>query len=214
MIVGSAIGFGYGELVETLIDGWRWPFIIESLIMLPILSLCFLAYKDPVFCSKKKAVSLEPDGGSEQEPEKLTLMQQLEKLAHLRVFVLISAGYGAYAFTVGGLSFWGPDFQEKYYHASSTVATLTLGAITILCGFSATFVGSTYMDLRLKLPQKSFEDGILSNQGLLNKRAEEATRIIFYSITAAGIAGVVSAIPAIYPIWIVGVVFAEFFIFM
>ena len=211
MIVGAAIGFVYGSEVASLCDDhWQWPFRIECIIMAPLLSLCFLAYKDPVFVPKK----MNHDVGDDGVESRVTLWEQIIMLSKRRVFVLISLGYGGYAFTVGGLNFWGPDYQESFYDIPSFQASMVLGGLTVICGFAATIIGSVYMDKRLRPHQNKAQEGFLSPLGLLDKRTEEATRILTFSLTAAACAGMVGAVIPVYFVWVVTVAFSEFFIFL
>ena len=204
MIIGAALGFVYGQYVAWGLGSWRWPFLIEGVLMLPLLSLSFLAYKDPVFRPKKL------EGGD----EKTTLWQQLRALFGLRVFVLISLGYGGYAFTVGGLNFWAPDYQEHFYKIRASVAVVVLGGITVLCGFAGTFVGAVVMDRRLKPAQRSFDEGQITNQELLNKRTEGSMGILWMSIGSAGAIALVGALIPLYPVYLVTLALSEFCIFL
>lgn len=210
MLVGAAVGFVYGQQTASRLDSWRWPFAIECFLMAPLLSLCFFAYKDPVFIPKKTMQEGSQDGIIRRQ----TLWEQWKILADHRVFVLISLGYGGYAFTVGGLNFWGPDYQESYYSISATIASLVLGGLTVICGFAATLAGSVYMDMRLRPHQRSADNGEITPEDLLDRRTEEATRILFFSLFSAACVGTVGGIIGYYPIWVVSVAFAEFFIFL
>ena len=204
MIVGAALGFVYGDLVASVLD-WRWPFIIESLIMIPFILTCLFAYKDPVFRPKKL-------GG--ETNEKVSLWTQIKELLRLRIFVLISLGYGGYAFTVGGLNFWAPDYQEKFYHVPSFTATMALGGITVLAGFSGTLVGAFYSDRRLRPLQKSFDDGEISALEKLRRQTECTTGIMWLTLGAAASVALIGALIPFYPTYLISLAISEFCIFL
>lgn len=204
MIVGAALGFVYGNFVAEALT-WRWPFIIESLVMIPFILLCLLAYKDPVFRPKK----LEGD-----TTEKVSLWTQIKELLKLRIFVLISLGYGGYAFTVGGLNFWAPDYQESFYKISSTVATLALGGITVIAGFSGTLVGAVFTDRRLRPIQKNFDDGEISALEMLRRRTERTTGIMWLTLGSAASVALVGALIPFYPTYLITLAISEFCIFL
>lgn len=78
------------------------------------------------------------------------LWYQVKLLLGLPVFNLLWLGYSAYAFTVGGLSYWGVDYLVSYYGVSDTTATVSFGAITIVGGIIGTLVGSWLLDKRMR----------------------------------------------------------------
>ena len=206
-IVGGAVGFVYGEMVALALGSWRWPYIIESLLMLPFLSLCFVAYKDPIFCPKKLESTVEAT-------EKTSLWQQLSTLLNNRVFVLISLGYGSYAFTVGALTTWGPYYIHTFYHQSAFLAALLMGGITLLCGFSGTFIGAVFTDRRLRAAQHSQEQGEITAGDLLRKRTGTATAIMCICMGLAASAGLIGALVPLFPFYLCTLTIAELCIFL
>lgn len=72
----------------------------------------------------------------------MSIYTQIKLLYQNPVFDCLVLGFGAYAFTVGGLSYWGPDFIQKHFDQTANVATLSLGGITVICGLVATLSGS------------------------------------------------------------------------
>lgn len=205
MIVGAAIGYIYGEFVSSGLGSWRWPFIIEGLIMIPFILVALLAYKDPIFRPKKL------EGPSD---EKTTLYQQMLILARLRIFVLISLGYGGYAFTVGGLNFWAPDYQEKHYDVSDSIAALVLGGITVVAGFSGTLIGAVYTDRRLKSVKKSFNEGEITALEMLRLQTLRTTGIMWLTLGSAASVAMVGAVIPYYPTYLISLAISEFCIFL
>jgi len=205
MIIGAALGFGYGTIVSQALGSWRWPFIIESLAMLPFILTCLVAYKDPVFRPKKL-------GGDDSE--KANLWTQVKQLFNLRIFMLISLGYGGYAFTVGGLTFWAPDYQESFYGVNATTASLVLGGITVIAGFSGTMVGSVFTDRRLRPLQKSRDEGEISELEMLRIRTERTTGIMWLTLGAAASVALVGAIIPVYAVYLISLAISEFCIFL
>ena len=52
--VGTAIGFVYGTLVSSALGAWMYPFIIEAIVMLPLIFVLIFSTKDPKFYAKKR----------------------------------------------------------------------------------------------------------------------------------------------------------------
>lgn len=205
MIVGAAIGYVYGGAVSGYLGSWRWPFIIESLIMIPFILIALLAYKDPIFRPKKL------EGASD---EKTSLTQQVVVLSRLRIFMLISLGYGGYAFTVGGLTFWAPDYQVKHYHQHATTAAYVLGGITVIAGFSGTLVGAVFTDRRLRPVKKSFNEGEITTLEMLRLQTLRTTGIMWLTLGAAASVALVGAIIPFYPTYLISLALSEFCIFL
>lgn len=137
--VGYALGFIYGAIISNALGAWWYPFIIEGIVMIPLVVVALIAYKDPAMMVKKTSPGLLSDGG---ENEKTTIKQQLKILSKIPVYVVTVLGYGAYAFTMGGLSYWGPNYLSKEYGAGESEAAYILGGITVGCGLCATVLGS------------------------------------------------------------------------
>mmetsp|Transcript_13623 Transcript_13623/g.13645 ORF Transcript_13623/g.13645 Transcript_13623/m.13645 type:complete len:118 (+) Transcript_13623:89-442(+) len=117
MPIGYAIGFVYGNSTYELFNAWYAPFAIEGIAIIPLIIISLLAYKDPSMLARKQI-------GESSEYATLTICQQFEKLAKNPIFICLSLGYGAYAFTVGGISYWGPDFLQKYFNLTANSSTL------------------------------------------------------------------------------------------
>ena len=51
-VLGTAIGFIYGAEISALFGAWNYPFLIEVVLMLPLLIIFFFNYKDPKLYAK------------------------------------------------------------------------------------------------------------------------------------------------------------------
>lgn len=101
---GNAIGFIFGNYLRTYLGGWQWPLIIESLLMVPLIILSFLFYKDPNFLVNKPDAN-DPNTLETAEPS-LPLHKQIGILLRNKVYMILVLGFAAYIFTYGGWIFW------------------------------------------------------------------------------------------------------------
>jgi len=199
MVVGYALGFIFGQGTTELLGSWRAPFLIESALMLPFTLLSFC------LCS---------NWGAQASPEPTSLKSQLQRLATNPVFCLIVAGYSSFAFTVGGMAFWGSTLIHCTYGVSPTVAALSMGTLTVLCGVVATFLGSVYMDFRLKSAQTMADVGEISEKRLRALRTEVACSISFTAIALGAVVGTLAALFRSYAYFLAGFSTAEFLLFL
>lgn len=202
MIIGYALGFIYGQGTMQLLGTWRAPFLIESAIMVPFILLTFCL------------VITWRSNGSGNEIPTLSLKSQLMRLATNPVYGFIVAGYSSFAFTVGGMAFWGSSLIHSTYGVSPTLAAISMGGVTVLCGVTATIIGSIYMDFLLKSAQTQADVGEISEKRLRDLRTEVACRIGFCSITLGAIIGTVAALFRSYVYFLAGFSTAEFLLFL
>lgn len=107
--IGNASGFVYGGIVSNIFNSWRWPFIIESFIMIPFILIAFGLHKDPKYVVRKEVKQKLMTESSEEivfRPSTVPLHRQLKDLFTNKIFLLLVLGYSSFAFTLGGLVFW------------------------------------------------------------------------------------------------------------
>lgn len=92
--LGYALGIVYGTQISNLFKGWYYPFIIETVVMVPFIILLLLSYKDPKYYAKKES------------GEKEKICTQLGILFRNYLYLCLVIGYSAFGFTTGGLGFW------------------------------------------------------------------------------------------------------------
>ena len=204
--LGYALGFIFGAQTSSLLGSWNYPFIIESVFMLPFILISVFCYKDPKLYAKKN------DGSTEK------IHEQIWILLKIPVFVFMSLGYSCFQFTVGGLAFWGPDFIKSFYDVSGNMAAYSLGSVTIFCGIFGSISGSFILDKLMK----NVENSNGKNNSVLDSyiRVEKASLIIPFAYFVGmcfGIAGLVLSLSTSLPgnllIFLTGLALGEFFIF-
>lgn len=144
--VGSAAGYVLGGIVDQHF-GWRAAFWIAGAPGL-VLSLLILAVKDPPRGQHDAADTHAVAGKN--------LVAIYSDLLRNRTYLLAVLGYAAYTFALGGLAFWMPAFLERIRGMSRHEATVTFGAITLVTGFTGTFIGGWLGDLFLKRSKQSY----------------------------------------------------------
>lgn len=199
MVIGYALGFIFGQGIAELLGTWRAPFLIESILMLPftLLSFCLCCW-----------------GASGNSEVRISLKWQMQRLASNPVFCLIVAGYSSFAFTVGGMAFWGSTLIHCTYGVSPTLAALSMGTLTVLCGVVATFLGSVYMDFLLKPAQTQADVGEICERRLRAIRTEVACGLSFSAVTLGAVVGTVAALFRSYVYFLAGFSTAEFLLFL
>ena len=145
--VGSALGFILGgKLAE--IYGWRAAFFMVGLPGL-MFALLALAIREP------------RRGGSDAASAKAelptpTLAGTYRLLWRNRTYVLVTAGFVAYTFALGGLVGWVPAFLERYDGMTTAQANQIFGALTVVSGFLGTFFGGFLGDYLLRYTRNSY----------------------------------------------------------
>ena len=109
--LGGSFGFIYGNITSNFLGGWYWPFIIESIAILPFVILGFLLYKDPAFLVQSEKVESKLLNDIEEElpnksTEKIPFHIQIVQLLKNKIFLLLVLGYSSAAFSLGGFAFW------------------------------------------------------------------------------------------------------------
>jgi MFS family permease len=145
--VGSALGFVLGgKLAESF--GWRSAFFMVGLPGL-IFALLALAIREP----ERGRTDAAPDGTELRPP---TLTETYRMLWRNRTYVLVTSGFVAYTFALGGLVGWVPAFLERYDGMSTAQANQVFGAMTVVSGFLGTFSGGFLGDYLLRYTRHSY----------------------------------------------------------
>jgi len=144
---GSALGFVLGGQLSAAL-GWRRAFYTVGLPGL-LFALLALTIREP------------QRGGSEGTPVASAspppaLLDTYKLLWHNRVYVVITLGFIAYTFALGGLVVWMPAFLERYRGMSTANANSLFGALTVVAGFLGTFAGGFLGDYLLRYTKNSY----------------------------------------------------------
>ncbi|OMJ79082.1 hypothetical protein SteCoe_20989 [Stentor coeruleus] len=203
--LGMALGIVYGTQISNLFKGWHYPFIFETVVMIPFMLTLFLSYKDPKHYAKKEG----------EEREKFTTALRI--LFGNYLYLCLVIGYSAYGFTTGGLAFWTPYFVESFYHISGSIATYSLGANTMLCGIIGTRLGSYILSRIMKKYEDMKKNDQISNEKLECYRVEKSSWIMLTSIFIGLIITVLGLLfssflskPGNFIVFFIGLVFGEF----
>lgn len=135
--IGAALGFTLGGLIAAS-WGWREAFFITGLPGFLLASLLF-------FVKEPNRGESEPDRVSAKKAN-LSDVWALTKNKH---YMLAVAGYIAYTFSMGALSFWGPAFLTRVHGMSVEQSSLFFGPALILGGILGTIIGG-YLATRWK----------------------------------------------------------------
>jgi len=73
-----------------------------------------------------------------------------------RVYGVVTVGFIAYTFALGGLVGWIPAFLERYNGMTTARANEVFGAITVVSGFLGTFAGGFLGDYLLRYTRHSY----------------------------------------------------------
>lgn len=152
--VGSALGYTLGGKIGSAF-GWRAAFFAVTPPGLILCLLCILR-KDP------------PRGGNEssaQTPRKARLSDYL-LLLRTPSYIFDTAGMAAMTFAIGGISYWMPHYLSEVRHAGELGhINLIFGAITVVAGLSATYLGGLAGDFLR--PRYSGSYFLVSGVGIL-----------------------------------------------
>ena len=74
----------------------------------------------------------------------------MKELFSNSLFMFLSFGYAAMAFTFGGFGFWSLDFCEEYYDTDPAVVSIVFDANALIAGSIATPVGGIILGRMLR----------------------------------------------------------------
>jgi MFS transporter, Spinster family, sphingosine-1-phosphate transporter len=184
---GSALGFVLGGQLSGAF-GWRAAFFAVGLPGL-LFALLALTIREPQRGGAEGATVMPVD-----KPPALLATYKL--LWHNRVYVVITLGFIAYTFALGGLVVWMPTFLERYRGMSTAAANTLFGALTVAAGLLGTFAGGFLGDYLLRYTRNSY----LWISGLC---------------MFAGAPAAIAALSAVHPLAYTTAIFAaEFFLFL
>ena len=135
--VGSAVGYLLGGAIEARF-GWRAAFFAVGLPGLLLALLTLTASDPPRGINDTPAAARETSG---------SYAHSLLLLARNRDYVMAVAGYAAYTFAVGGMSFWVPMYLNRERGMSLDEANYLLGTVTVVAGIGGTFLGGYIADM-------------------------------------------------------------------
>ena len=164
LTIGYALGYVIAPPIKNGFGGWQYVFFLEMIASAPFILIALFAYRDPTLVFKKD--------------KKVSIMVQFKELSKNTVYCYMVLGYGAFTFTVGGLAFWGPTILQKQYGKSETVASMSLGLITIFSGLVATVLGSVILEKMLKQHRLEFQDGRISQKKFSYYITEKSNKLI------------------------------------
>lgn len=177
IVLGIATGTVAGEGLEHGLGGWRWPFLLESMVMSPFAVLLILLERDP---------SLRPN-----EELHYGFVAQMKSLFCNDVYVTAMLGASVLMFTLGGLAFWGPDFLQSLFSISAWEAALSFSLVILFSGVVGTMLGAVFMDSRLAGPQQILASGGMSEEAFQAVRVRLGCLMVFVCVTAGGACGLV-----------------------
>jgi MFS family permease len=125
--VGSAIGYGLGALIGSLIN-WRWAFyaVVPPGILLGV--LCFMKRDPPRGQADATAV------------KRRATLADYGALLRNRSYMLNTAGMTAMTFAIGGISYWMPRYLTEV-RGGPPSSKIWFGVITAAAGLIATLLG-------------------------------------------------------------------------
>jgi len=143
---GTALGFVLGGHLATHF-GWRSAFFLVGLPGL-LFALLALAIHEP---RRGATDSTQPLG----DPAP-SLLATYRMLWENKTYVVVTLGFIAYTFAMGGLVGWMSPFLERYDGMSTAKADQVFGGIICLAGFVGTFAGGYLGDYLLRYTRHAY----------------------------------------------------------
>jgi MFS transporter, Spinster family, sphingosine-1-phosphate transporter len=144
---GSALGFVLGgQLSEAF--GWRTAFFIVGLPGL-LFALLALYIREP-----RRGGADESTAVPIAHPPTLTGTYRM--LWRNGTYMVISLGFIAYTFALGGLVIWMPTFLERFRDLSTGRANILFGSLTVAAGFLGTFAGGFMGDYLMRYTRNAY----------------------------------------------------------
>ncbi len=145
--VGTALGYILGGELGSRF-GWRAAFFVVGLPGL-LFALLSLAIREP----KRGAADTAESSSDAAAP---SLLATYRVLGRNRTYVVVTIGFVAYTFALGGLAFWAPPFLIRTRGLSMANASDIFGGMTVVSGFLGTFVGGFLGDYLLRYTKNSY----------------------------------------------------------
>ncbi len=143
---GTALGFVLGGELAALY-GWRAAFYVVGLPGL-LFAVLALAIREP-----RRGASEMTESANGPPP---TLIATYRQLWRNRTYVVVTVGFIAYTFALGGLAVWMPAFFERYDGMSTERASTIFGGMTVVAGFLGTFAGGFLGDYLLRYTRHAY----------------------------------------------------------
>jgi MFS transporter, Spinster family, sphingosine-1-phosphate transporter len=144
---GTALGYVLGGTLASAF-GWRTAFFAVGLPGLLVAMLALLI-REPRRGAADKATATNDDTTP-------SLRATYRMLLHNRTYVVVTMGFIAYTFALGGLAAWAPAFLERYRGMSTASAGRIFGGMTVVSGFLGTFAGGFLGDYLLRYTKNSY----------------------------------------------------------
>ncbi len=144
---GTALGYILGGGLAASF-GWRTSFFAVGLPGL-LFAMMALLIREP----KRGATDKAADATAAPTP---SLQSTYLMLLNNRTYVVVTIGFIAYTFALGGLAAWAPAFLERYHGISTASADKMFGGMTVVSGFLGTFAGGFLGDYLLRYTKNSY----------------------------------------------------------
>jgi MFS family permease len=212
--LGYALGYLIGGFAVDLSNDWRWGFLIEGILGLVIVFVCFFAEKDPKMIAKRKEKKKDKAKGKDKS-QALSFLTQFQKLYSNPLFVFIVLGFTAFVFTLGAFGFWIPTIFKLLFSTTEDFGNILSGLLTLIFGVIGTLLGSIILDLLIK----SFVDvsnmSTSKKEKLLKHKYTQFSLIFLVVTTLIGcLAGVIGTATQNFWGFTIGFAIGEFCIFL
>jgi len=237
-------GSGSGSDADALLDGlgsdaglvcdggsgWRYAYLAEAVVMLPMAILVFfLPYgkKHGDASSEVGVPQIVPTGSETRERsvsyavEPPTVLDELRNVVSSRMFLATAFGYAAYTFVTSGIATWGAKFLLNLNLFDSELkASLTFGGIVSVTGAVGTPIGGLLLD-RYRRTAKGERLAMLAEKGIaapsddeeedesatvVDKMVAASRELFWYSFVGALLCtGAAVAVKASPPLYFVGI---------
>lgn len=134
--VGAALGYLAGGQIGSRL-GWRTPFLI-------------CAVPGFVAAALYAWIGREPERGSSDRLKVTAARGTFLGLFRNPAFLSATLGLAMLTFTMGGISWWMPEFLRRNAGLSMGNASLTVGAITVVDGIAGTLIGGWIAQIWLR----------------------------------------------------------------
>jgi MFS family permease len=145
--VGTALGYVLGGSLAAAF-GWRTAFFAVGLPGL-FFALMALIIREP----KRGATDKAASSWNSETP---SLGTTYRMLLRNQTYVVVTIGFIAYTFALGGLAAWAPAFLERYHGMTTDRADRIFGGMTVVSGFLGTFAGGFLGDYLLRFTRNSY----------------------------------------------------------
>lgn len=134
--VGAALGYLAGGEIGSR-WGWRAPFLV-------------CAVPGFILAALYAWLGREPQRGASDQVAPTLDRSTVSGLFRNPAFLSATFGLAMLTFTMGGISWWMPEFLRRSVGMSMGTASLTVGAITVVTGIAGTLVGGWVAQIWLR----------------------------------------------------------------